>query len=309
MPELTVIIVNYNTRESLRKTLKAVGWEHEVIVVDNASADDSGQMVEMEFPYVKLIQNKKNVGFGRANNQAIDIATGDFVLFLNSDCRPRADAIRRLIEAMGEGPDAIAVGGRLVFPNGKTQKSCANQLTMWAVFCEQTGLEKIFPWTRTFCPYWETDRLMQQPGNLHEVEQVMGACLMMKNVLKFDEKFFLYVEDTELCHRLREVGSIYYVKDAVFEHELGASSSKSRWEAIGRYNYGKTLYFEKFYGSKAAGTCRFLNWMGGFGRLMAYLFLNLITIFLVPKFRESLGLWFKVLRSGKSGPPLPRDSR
>lgn len=309
MPTLSIIIVNYNTREHLKRTLQTVGREHEVIVVDNASRDGSVEMVELEFPHVKLIKNPKNRGFGAANNQGIDAAQGELVLFLNSDCRPRGDSIRRLVEAFGEAPDCIACGPRLVFPDGKTQASCANRLTIWAVFCEQTGLEKLFPWAKPLSPYWETNRLMNRPENVFEVEQVMGACLLMKPVLKFDEDYFLYVEDTDLCRRLSDVGSIYYIKDAVFEHHLGSSSKFSPWEAIARYNRGKELYFEKHYSKGAGKVCRFLNKIGATLRFAMYFIPAVLTLGLVPSLREKSSLWSKVWGSPKSGPPLPRDSR
>lgn len=308
MPTLTVIIVNYNTRDRLRTCLKELGTEHEVIVVDNASRDDSVQMTELEFPHVKIIKNIKNKGFGPGANQALDMMTGELALLINADCRPRGDSVRRLVEAMGEAPDAIAVGPRLVFPDGATQKSCAGNLTLWAVFCEQFGLDKVFPWTRLFSPYWETDRLMSTTGNVHEVDQVMGAAILFKPILKFDPDYFLYCEDTDLCYRLGKVGLIYYVKDAVFEHELGASSRFFRWETIARYNRGKELFFDKHYGRPAKAVCILFNRLGALSRLLVWFLFTILSFGAWKKAWEKCGQWWKVLFVPRVGPALPRDA-
>jgi GT2 family glycosyltransferase len=308
VPTLSIIIVNYNTREQLRRALKTLGIEHEVIVVDNASRDDSAQMVELEFPHVKLIKNKKNRGFGPGANQGIDVMTGELAMLMNADCRPRADSVRRLVEAFGEAPDAVAVGPRLVFPGGATQQSAANRLSLWAVLCEQTGLEKVFPWARPLSPYWETTRLMNSTGNVHEVDQVMGACILFKPLLKFDEDYFLYCEDTDFCHRLGKLGLIYWIKDAVFEHDLGASSRLFRWETIARYNRGKELFFEKHYGKAAKALCIFINRCGAGSRLIVWFLLTLLSFGAWKAAWDKCGQWWKVLFVPRVGPPLPRDA-
>lgn len=308
MPTLTIIVVNYNTRDSLRRCLKALGTEHEVIVVDNASRDDSAQMVEIDFPHVKLIANKKNRGFGPAANQAITAMTGELGMLMNADCRPRADSVRRLVEAFGEAPDAVAVGPRLVFPNGATQDSAANALTLWSVFCEQTGLQKLLPWTRIFAPYWESERLMNMSGPVHQVDQIMGACILFKPLVKFDEDYFLYCEDTDFCHRLSQFGLIYYVKDAVFEHDLGASSRLFRWETIARYNRGKEMFFEKHYGKAAREVCIFINRCGALSRLLVWFLLLILSFGAWKKAWEKSHQWWKVLFVPRRGPELPKDA-
>jgi GT2 family glycosyltransferase len=308
VPTLSIIVVNYNTREALRRCLKTLGTEHEVIVVDNASRDDSAQMVELEFPHAKLVANTKNKGFGPAVNQGLTHMTGELALLMNADCRPRGDSVRRLVEAFGESPDAVAVGPRLVFPDGNTQQSAANALTLWAVFCEQTGLEKIFPWTRIFSPYWESERLMAQAGPVHQVDQVMGACILFKPLVKFDEAYFLYCEDTDFCRRLSQFGMIYYVKDAVFEHDLGASSRLFRWETIARYNRGKEMYFEKHYGRAAKEVCIFINRCGALGRLIIWFLFTLLSFGAWKKAWEKSHQWWKVLFVPRPGPALPKDA-
>src|SRR5690606_8399235 len=131
----------------------------------------------------------------------------------------------------------VAVGARLLLPDGSVQPSCANRLTLGAVFLEQTLLEKVFG------RYWiDTSR----DTTARKVPQVTGACFAMRRVdgqfLRFDDRFFLYCEDTELMKRLSEHGDVYHLPTAVFHHELGSSSSKNRWFAVACYNRGKELY-------------------------------------------------------------------
>ena len=307
---VSVIIVSYNTCDLLRRSLQALALEdvHEVIVIDNASRDGSCEMVTSEFPLAKMIRNEKNVGFGPANNQGIEAMTGDVALLLNSDAMPKPGAIARLSQVMKD-ESVVACGGKLLFPDGRIQESACHPLTLWAVFCEQTWLEKLFPNSPLFSPYWISSRLSAKGNGVHEVAQVMGACLMLRPVEKFNERFFLYCEDTELCHRLNSHGKILYVPEAEFIHELGASSSASRWESIARYNRGKELYFQLHHGEKARRWCWFWNRMGAKKRMEIWGILTVMTLGFVKRIREKSSMFAKVLFCPKSGPPLPPDAQ
>lgn len=288
---VSVIVVSYNTRHKLRHCLSCIEDSHEVIVVDNASSDGSAEMVASEFPRVRLIQNRENRGFGAANNQGLDLAAGELVLFLNSDCYAEAGSIARLAEAIQNG--VVATGGRLLNPDGSLQQSSANALTLWAVLCEQLYLEKLFSRSRIFSPYWNTARLPRDRAS--DTEQVMGACLMMlRGLERFDERFFLYCEDTDLCLRLRQHGRIVYEPRAVFTHELGSSSSRSRWLAIARYNWGKELYFRIHHGSGAAIACLILDRLGAGLRLLVWTIATILTLGIVPKIRRQVATFFRV---------------
>lgn len=271
---VSVVVVSYNTRELLRACLSSIEAHHEVIVVDNASADGSAEMVAADFPRAILIRNQRNVGFGAANNQGMAAATGDLILLLNSDAEARPGAIDLLAKTIE--PGKVACGGKLIHPDGRLQESSANALTLWVVFCEQLYLERIFK------PYWRSAALPE--GG--EVEQVMGACLMMRPVEEFDERFFLYCEDTDLCRRLRTHGSIHYVPQAEFVHYLGASSSQKRWLAVARYNQGKELYFRIHYGLPAWLACFLMDRLGAFLRCLVKprVFLRVL---LAPVFGEN----------------------
>jgi N-acetylglucosaminyl-diphospho-decaprenol L-rhamnosyltransferase len=296
---ISVVVVSYNTVDKLRRCLSCIEPEHEIIVVDNGSSDGSAAMVKAEFPRARLLENSGNVGFGAANNQGMELARRELVLFLNSDAYAEPGAISLLASAIDY--ETVAVGGRLLNPDGSTQDSVANELSLWAVFCEQFYLEKLFKGSAFFSPYWITQRVLDR-GNV-AVPQVMGACLLSKPIERFDERFFLYCEDTDLCKRLHKHGKIEFVPDARFVHELGSSSvGASRWLSVARYNRGKELYFSIHHGGLASLVCWALNRKGAFFRLLAYLLVSVPTL---GRAADRVRLWWKVLTAPVRGPDRP----
>lgn len=293
MSRVSVITVSYNTREPLREQLQLLTLDPEVfecIVVDNASVDGSAAMVTKEFPDVRLLALPRNVGFGEANNLGMDAMHGDLALLLNSDCRPKPGAIGRLARLF-EDPALVAAGGALFDRDGRVQPSAAHALTLRAVLSEQFLWEQIAMRLGRPPTYWREPR---DRGLPEETEQLMGACLMMRPVERFNPRFFLYVEDTDLCARLRKHGRILYVPEAHFEHDLGASTSGRRAWSVGMYNRGKELYFALHQGTIAMVTAWCLNRVGALLRL-------------ILKPREA-SLWLRVLFAPFAGPPLPPDA-
>jgi len=300
MPDLSIIVVSYNTRdllivclEGIQKTLPGA----EVIVIDNASADASADEVARLFPAVKLIRNTTNRGFGAANNQGLAIAGADLVLLLNADAIPINPT--PLLQTM-EDETIVAAGGALLNPNGTLQESAAGPLTLWAVFCEQLYLEKLFPKSNWFSPYWLSSKL---PAG-GEVSQVMGACLIFRPVEQFDERYFLYCEDTDLCLRLRPHGRIVYVPEATFIHKLGSSSAAARWRSVAFYNRGKELYFRLHASPSASFLCWLINRFGALLRFIVWSLATISTLFLVARFRLRAALFGKVLFAPLSGPNI-----
>jgi N-acetylglucosaminyl-diphospho-decaprenol L-rhamnosyltransferase len=287
---VSVVVVSYNTREKLAQCLRCIETSHEVIVVDNASVDGSPEMVAAEFPHVHLVANEENRGFGAANNQGAAIASGEWILYLNSDCYASPGAIAGLAEMLAHG-GAVAGGGRLLNVDGSLQESVAAELSLWMVFLEQTFLER--PLRRFGLGYWRTKQALARAaeGSV-EVDQVMGACLLVKNGLElFDERFFLYCEDTDLCKRLKGHGTILYVPSFEFVHELGSSSANNRWLSVARYNLGKELYFEIHHGRLARRVCWVLNRFGAALRLVVWALLSLVR----PSKRVQVQLFWRVL--------------
>lgn len=316
---VTVVVVSFNTREKLRRCLSCIEPEHAVVVVDNASTDGSSEMVNNEFPHVKLICNSENVGFGAANNQGLAIADRELVLFLNSDCYAEPMAIAKLAAAFrdsesmvrsipppkhwkpGDKLKVVGAGGMLRNPDGSLQDNVAGYLTLSAVASEQLMFEKLFP------HYWWTKRLYRESGTQPRVvPQVMGACLMIRPLVKFDERYFLYCEDTDLCLRLRRFGDVLWVPEARFTHELGSSSAGSnRWLSIARYNRGKELYFSIFYGRFSAAVCWLLDRLGALLRVLIWAILTILTLALVPRFRNQVWIFTRVLTAPLQGPRRP----
>lgn len=274
-PTVSVIIVSYNTIEQLKKCLDAVrGQASQVIVVDNASTDGSQEFLRAE-PGITVLLSNRNLGFGAANNLGLCQATGDLVLFLNSDAYAHSGAVEELASNFSDA-DVVAVGGKLLNPDGSLQDSVAGPLSLFAVFLEQFFLDGIAALVGR--SYWRTRFL--SPHSPSEVHQVMGACLMVRRDAnpKFDERFFLYCEDTELCHRLRQKGKIIYDPRAEFTHELGSSSINDRWRSVARYNLGKETFFRITQGQWAASICWLLNSIGAILRMIAGALLSAVTL-------------------------------
>jgi len=316
LPKVSVIVVSYNTREKLRRCLECIESHHEVVVVDNDSHDESPQMVQDAFPHVKLIANKFNAGFGVANNQGCAAARGDLVLFLNSDAYAEPGAIDTLASVFND-PKVAAAGGRLLNADGSLQLSTAKELTLWAVFCEQTLLEKAFPNSGLFSPYWTTFR-HRDANEPWETPQVMGACLAVraeggKPLEEFDPRYFLYCEDTDLCLRLSRHGKILHVPAARFTHDLGSSSAKDPARGIIRYNRGKELYFRIHHGAVAEAACLLLDRFGALLRLSAWAVLAALALGRSARRNAQAGCFWRVLtaprRSAEGSIRTPESPR
>ncbi len=300
MLPITAIVVSFNTKGLTRRCLLSLTNVDEIIVVDNNSQDGSCEMIEEEFPSVVLIKNSDNRGFGAANNQALTIAKNPLALLINSDAATvDSTSVQKLFIEM-ESPDVVAVGGRLVSvsPTGEyvTQLSACRELTLWRLFCEQTGIQVLFRGS-FLDSYWVSSEVRI------EVDQVMGACLLMRTRELFDERFFLYCEDTELCLRLRARGKIVYEPGAMFLHELGASTTGNRWRGIAFYNRGKELYFQIHHGPFASFMALLINRLGAVLRLVGAGVMSCVH-FGHPHYTEKVNMFAKVLFAPISGPKI-----
>lgn len=225
--KLSIIIVNYNTKALLRQCLESV-ISHEVIVVDNGSKDGSVEMVEKEFPKVELIKNKSNLGFAKANNQALRQAQGRYILFLNSDTIVPKETTSELLSYLEKHPEIGVITPRLELRNGKLDPDCHRGFPQpWAAFCYFSSLEKIAPKSKIFGQYHQG---WKDLNTIHEIDSCCGAFLLTrKNILEevggFDEAYFFYGEDLDLCYRIKQKGwkIVYYPKVKAI-HYKGASS-------------------------------------------------------------------------------------
>lgn len=208
-----MIVVSWNTKALLRRCLASVGRflsgvPHEVLVVDNASRDGSADMVAEEFPQARLFRNSENLGFGRANNQAMAAARGDFFLLLNSDAELLDDGAARLLERVRARADVGVAGLRILRPDGRVQASARRFPSLGRVCAAGFWLNRVLPRrvTEDFLlgHYW--DHYAE-----HEADWVIGACMLVRaEVFRqtggFDPSIFLYGEEVEWCHRIRERG-------------------------------------------------------------------------------------------------------
>ena len=243
--QLSIVIVNYNVRYFLEQCLLSVKRavaqiDAEVFVVDNASVDGSVDMVKEKFPFAKIIANQNNVGFSKANNQAIEIATGEFVLLLNPDTVVAEDTFEKCIAFMDAHKDAGALGVRMIDGKGNFLPESKRGLPTPAVaFYKTFGLAKLFPKSKTFGKY-HLGFLSEHETN--EVEILSGAFMFMrKSVLDkiglLDETFFMYGEDIDLSYRIIKEGyKNFYFPETTIVHYKGESTKK------GSLNYVKVFY-------------------------------------------------------------------
>jgi hypothetical protein len=230
---VSLVIVSFNTRETLRECLQSVliemeKIEVEIIVVDNNSADGSAEMVEQEFPEVHLIRAGTNLGFGAANNLALQRARGGYFVLLNSDAFFRPGALATAIREMDDHPDCGLAGGRLIGRDGRLQPSARSFPTILDDILVFTGLAARYPKSKFF---GRSDRTWADPNEPAEVDWVPGAfCIIRPTALSrvglFNPAFFLYFEEVDLCLRIKRAGyKIWYWPDVTVVH-LGGESSR-----------------------------------------------------------------------------------
>ena len=233
-PDISVVIVSFNTRDLLRKCVATLESEvgniaSETIVVDNASTDGSADMIATEFPQVRLIRSPVNLGFGAANNRAFRRARGRYVVLLNTDAFVRPDALRRAVAHMDATSEAALGGGRLVCPDDSWQPSARMFPSFLNDLLNISGLAARYPRSRFL---GRADRTWADSAQPAAVDWVPGAfSIIRRDVLEqigyFDERFFLYYEEIDLCRRIKSYGyEVWYWPDVVVVH-LGGESSKT----------------------------------------------------------------------------------
>lgn len=253
--ELSIIIVNFNTSELLRKCLNKVykslsfgkiEKESEVIVVDNASSDGSVSMAEKNFPKVLIIKNSKNLGFAKANNQALRQARGKYILLLNSDTEIDKDTLVGLLDEIKKNQRVGVVGGKLLNPDGSVQTSAGFLPSLSKIFFWMFFIDDIPLLSRLIKPYHIQDKKFYQKKA--DVDWVTGACFMIKReaietVGYMDENIFMYGEELEWCLRLRKAGfSVIYTPEISVLHHKGASAKKAEAGIIEEFKSILYLY-------------------------------------------------------------------
>ncbi|MBN2374613.1 glycosyltransferase family 2 protein [bacterium] len=243
MLDLSIIIVNYNSGilladclESIYKTSSDIPFE--ISVVDNASAPGDLDDLSNRFPSIKIIKNLKNLGFAKANNQAIKKSSGRYILLLNPDTAVIGDAIRQMKDYLENDTKAGAAGPKILNSDGSLQFSCRRFPTfMTAIFNRYSLLSRVFPDNR-----FSRDYLMSgwDHNEVRMVDWVSGCCIMVKRAVvsdvgPLDEEFFMFNEDVDWCLRMKKAGyGIAYLPQAKVMHHIGASSGNASKKLIPR---------------------------------------------------------------------------
>jgi GT2 family glycosyltransferase/lipopolysaccharide/colanic/teichoic acid biosynthesis glycosyltransferase len=263
VPDVSVIIVNYNVRDFLHQSLLSIqkalkGIHSEIFVIDNASDDGSAEMVRRRFPRVQLIANTANLGFAKANNIALKKARGKFLLLINPDTIVQEDTIRVMVEFLKNHPEVGLAGCKILNPDGSFQPACRRGFpTPWVAFAKIFGLSRLFPKTKLFGKYNLTYLSTEET---YPVDAVSGSFMMVRKEIfeqvgGLDESYFMYGEDLDWCYRIRQAGwRIFYVHSTQIIHYKGESTRRSSLDEIRTFYNAMHLFVEKHFQSS-----RFFN--------------------------------------------------
>jgi GT2 family glycosyltransferase len=254
---ISILIVSFNTAPELVACLEslarcAAAIPHEIIVVDNGSTDGSVEAVRTKFPAVQLVANQENLGFSKASNQALPLARGEHVLFLNPDSEMQPGTLERMLAELAGFPERAAVGPRIRKPQEFISPNCARRLpTLWTELSNMLWLDRIFPRSRIMAwkYYAPWDRTTDR-----DVECLLGAVMLCRTeqvraLGGFDESVPLYLDDMDLCKRLGDLGRLRYLSGVTVLHHYSVSARKLPYGLTKRIGLQATYqYFVKHRG-------------------------------------------------------------
>lgn len=307
--DLSVVIVNYNVRDFLSQALLSIirasgDLEVEIFVVDNNSIDNSVAMVRKSFPEVRLIANTENVGFGTANNQAIREARGRHILIINPDTIVQEDTLRTMVAFMDNNQTCGALGCQILNPDGSfAPESRRSFPTPEIAFYRMTGLGRLFPRSKRFGRYNLTFLSKDEES---EVDALSGSCMMLrKNALVgtdekpgsglFDEDFFMYGEDLDLCYRIKHAGwQVWYTPRTQIIHYKGESTKKGEIRYVKLFYGAMLLFIEKHLELRHSTVLTFLLRAGIMVRAAMTVTMN-VSRRLAPIILDFLGVYSSVV--------------
>ncbi len=268
--ELSVIIVNYNVKHFLEQCLYSVQKASktvsaEIFVVDNNSVDGSAALVREKFPDVHLIENKENVGFSKANNQAIRLSKGKYILLLNPDTVVEEKTFEIVTGFMNEHSDAGGLGVKMIDGKGNFLPESKRGLpTPWVAFCKMSGLSKLFPKSKKFGKYHLS---YLDENETHEVDVIAGAFMLLRRETLnktglLDETFFMYGEDIDLSYRITKSGyKNYYLPETTIIHYKGESTKKGSLNYVKVFYNAMIIFAKKHFSGGKAGVFSLLLYM------------------------------------------------
>jgi GT2 family glycosyltransferase len=244
-PGVSIVIAAYNTRTYLERCLAALGDEHEVIVVDTGSTDGSQKLVREKFPHVCRLDLEVNPGYGAALNAGVALASNELVVLMNGDAWPQPGGVERLVEGAAHEPHGGVFGPRLLNPDGTLQPSVRGFPTIWRLATEYLFLRWLAPRSRALNAFYGSGF---DHTSRREAEFLLGAVLLVRRhvfdeIGGFDESFFMFNEEVDLCYRARAAGwTVLFWPDAEFVHVGGASTSQV-WPSMYREQLRSHLRF------------------------------------------------------------------
>jgi len=275
-PDLSIIIVTWNSRVDIAKCLESleascIGGDFEIIVLDNASDDGTADYVTAHFPNVRATASKVNTGFARGNNLAAQKACGRYLLFLNPDTWVDEDMVSAMVNFLDSHPQAGACAPRILNPDNSLQRGAMRTLpTLETLLYELSGLSRLFPRSRRFGRYMMT---WWDHNDRREVEQPAGACIAMRREVfeqigGFDEGYFMYYEDVELCRAILAEGwKIYFLPDVCAYHIGNQSASQAVTKNFPQFYRSMYRYFRRHHGRLAAWVAKLLVGVAELGKL------------------------------------------
>jgi GT2 family glycosyltransferase len=300
--DVSIIIVNWNTKELLRDCLSSV-YEHagdidyEIIVIDNASTDGSAEMVKNDFGQVILIENTENRGFAAANNQGMAVAKGRYVLLLNSDTIVLDNAIAKTVRFADENPRAAVTGCRVLNPDRTLQRTCFRFPSILNMLLSSTYLYKLFPKNRFFgreqMTWWDRN-------DVRQVDVVTGCYMLVRReaieqVGMMDEGFFIYGEETDWCYRFKNEGwKVMFAPVGQIIHFGGQSTAQRPVAMIVQLRLSILKFMKKHYSRPAYLTARFLVALFFAVRLPVWL----AKVLIQPTMRDEAAMKIKAYSTG-----------
>ncbi len=292
--DLSIIIVNWNTKEYLLPCVRSIfeneqGMDGEVVVVENGSQDGSADEIRKTFPFVHIIENERNLGFAKAVNQGLQKASGRYVLLLNPDTQVKHGAIERLVSFMDAHPQVGITGVQLLNSDGSRQNSIANFPSLATELLNKSLLRWLSP--RRFPG---KERIYSEPI---DVDSVIGACMMVRRdawgqVGLLDEDYFLFLEETDWCYRMKRAGwKIYHVPQAEVYHFQGKSAETDKERARVEYFRSRYHFFKK-----NKENLQWIILLAGLLIRLGFEFLSmavacLVTFFAIQRWRRKLAVY------------------
>lgn len=320
--KVSIIIVSYNVQSFLELCLDAVTRAiltvpAEIIVVDNNSSDESCAMVTARFKEVRLIANKENAGFSKANNQGVAIAKGEYIHFLNPDTVVPEDFYEKTISFLDQRQDVGCLGPMLLDGRGQYAYDSKKSFpSFWTSVYKVTGLSKLFPRSTTFNRYYAAQVKEDETA---EVDILSGCCLLVRKSAmdraggSFDESYFMYCEDVDLCHRVQQAGyKNYYFPQTSIIHYKGESTRKLSARYIKIFYDAHALFVKKYYPKRLGAIYiaalravlalrNFINWGRYLFSLFKMFLLDALLLFIVTMLVKDF--WLDNMAQGRNMPP------